>query len=203
MFGHLVISNWHGCYSASLPVCVGACVGCHSPPPVVFQCRLQKLRVSPVASQCGADSTKFLQWHSSVGLFQLSFSRGVPVYPAIIRWVAQWYPSVHWVNQWHSSVHWTSQCTLAQGRGLSTLATGVLVHQYPQSWLNGHYTGPVWYRNTSVIGNNIRKWNYIMVKNKRLKHCAEVRKNALEAVGRCNGMKKATVPWTARNESSV
>ena len=62
------------------------------------------------------DSNKFLQWHSSEGLFQLSFSSGVPVYPASIRWVAQWYPSVHWVNQWHSSgipvytgpasVHW-------------------------------------------------------------------------------------------------
>ena len=74
------------------------------------------VRVSPVASQCGAVSTKFIQWHSSVGLFQLSFSSGVPVYPASIRWVAQWYPSVLWVNQWHSSgipvytgppsVHW-------------------------------------------------------------------------------------------------
>ena len=84
---------------------------------MVFQCRLQKLELLQwVASQCGADSTKFLQWHSSVGLFQLSFSSGVPVYPASIRWVAQWYPSVHWVNQWHSSgirvytgpasVHW-------------------------------------------------------------------------------------------------
>ena len=69
-----------------------------------------------MASQCEADSTKFLQWHSSVGLFQLSFSSGVPVYPASICWVAHWYPSVHWVNQWHSigipvytgqaSVHW-------------------------------------------------------------------------------------------------
>ena len=69
-----------------------------------------------MASQCGAFATKFLQWHSSVGLFQLSFSSDVPVYPASIRWVAQWYPSVHWVNQWHSSgipmytgpvsVHW-------------------------------------------------------------------------------------------------
>ena len=69
-----------------------------------------------MASQCGADSTKFLQWQFSVGLFQLSFSSGVPVYPASIRWVAQWYPSVHWVHQWHSSgilvytgpasVHW-------------------------------------------------------------------------------------------------
>ena len=66
-------------------------------PPVVFQCRLQKL--------------EFLQWHPSVGriqlsfssgipvwgLFQLSFSSGVPVYPASIRWVAQ-----------------VSQCTLGQ-----------------------------------------------------------------------------------------
>ena len=38
------------------------------------------------------------------------------MYPASIRWVAQWYSSVHWINQWHSrdipvhtgpaSVHW-------------------------------------------------------------------------------------------------
>ena len=56
-----------------------------------------------MASQCGPDSTKFLQWHSSVGLFQLSLSSGVPVHPASIRWVTQWYPSVHWANQWHSS----------------------------------------------------------------------------------------------------
>ena len=69
-----------------------------------------------MAPQCGAVSAKFLQWHPSVGLFQLSFSNGVPVYPGSIRWVAQRYPSVHWVNQWHSSsipvytgpasVHW-------------------------------------------------------------------------------------------------
>ena len=38
------------------------------------------VKVSPVASQCGVDSTKFLQWHSSVGLFQLSFSSGDPVW---------------------------------------------------------------------------------------------------------------------------
>ena len=31
MSRHLVISNWHGCYSACLTICVGACVGCHSP----------------------------------------------------------------------------------------------------------------------------------------------------------------------------
>ena len=63
-----------------------------------------------------ADSIKFLQWHSSVGLFQLSFSSGVLMYPASICLVAQWYLSVQWVNQWHSSgtpvytgpasVHW-------------------------------------------------------------------------------------------------
>ena len=79
-----------------------------------------------MTSQCGADSTKFLQWHSSVGLFQLSFSSGVPVYPASIRWVAQWYPSVHWVNQWYSSgipvytgpasVHWLKVRAAANGR---------------------------------------------------------------------------------------
>ena len=28
---HLVISNWYGCYSACLTICVGACVDCHSP----------------------------------------------------------------------------------------------------------------------------------------------------------------------------
>ena len=86
-------------------LCLSICVG-HVWPftvlPVVFQCRLQKL--------------EFVQWHPSVGLFQLSLSSGVPVHPASIRWVTQWYPSVHWVNQWHSSgipvytgptsVHW-------------------------------------------------------------------------------------------------
>ena len=98
---YLVISDWHRCYSAKLYV--PGRVWAVTVPPVVFQYRLQKLRVSPVAPHCGAASTKFLQWHSSVGLFQLSFSSGVLVYPASIRWVAQWYPSVHWVNQWHSS----------------------------------------------------------------------------------------------------
>ena len=76
----------------------------------------RQIGLSDVSVIDWVDSTKFLQWHSSVGLFQLSFSSGVPVYPASIRWVAQWYPSVHWVNQWHSSgipvytgpasVHW-------------------------------------------------------------------------------------------------
>ena len=98
---HLVISSWHGCYFACLTICVGACVGCHSPSSGV-PVWAAKVRVSPVAFQC---------W-----LFQLSFSSGVPVYTASIRWVAQWYPSVHSINQWHSSgipvytgpasVHW-------------------------------------------------------------------------------------------------
>ena len=41
------------------------CVGAVTVPPVVLQCRLQKL--------------DFLQWHPSVGQFQLSFPSGVPV----------------------------------------------------------------------------------------------------------------------------
>ena len=92
-------------------------------PPVVFQCRLQKLEF---LQWRGAVLTKFLQWHSSVGLFQLSFSSGVPVYPASIRWIAQWYPSVGQpvAFQWHSSVHWTSQCTLAEGKGPDIRSTG-------------------------------------------------------------------------------
>ena len=45
-------------------MCQGLCG--LSVPPVVFQCRLQKL--------------EFLQWHPSVGLFQLSFSSGIPVW---------------------------------------------------------------------------------------------------------------------------
>ena len=35
-------------------------------PPMVFQCRLQKL--------------EFLQWHPSVGRIQLTFSSGIPVW---------------------------------------------------------------------------------------------------------------------------
>ena len=112
---HLVISNWHMCYSICLTICAGVCVGCYSPSSGV-PVKAAKVRVSLVASQCGAVLTKFLHWHFSVGLFQLSFSSGVPVYPASNGCVAQWYPSVHWVNQWHSSgipvytgpasVHW-------------------------------------------------------------------------------------------------
>ena len=89
-------------------------------PPVVFQCRLQKL--------------EFLQWHPSVGRIQLSFSSGIPVW-GCFNYVFQWCSSVpckyslggpvvsqctlgHAVAfQWHSTVHWTSQCTLAQGKG--------------------------------------------------------------------------------------
>ena len=62
---HLVISNWRGCYSACLTICVGR-VWAVTDLPVVFQCRLQKL--------------EFLQWHPSVGWIQLSFSSGIPVW---------------------------------------------------------------------------------------------------------------------------
>ena len=79
-------------------------------PPVVFQCRLQKL--------------EFFQWHPSVGRIQLSFSSGVPVYPASIRWVAQRCPSVHWVNQWHSSD--------IQGKGGVTMK--IICVRHVQSW---------------------------------------------------------------------
>ena len=61
---HPVILNWHGCYSAYLYV-LGR-VWAVTVPPVVFQCRLQKL--------------EFLQWHTSVGPLQLSFSSGIPVW---------------------------------------------------------------------------------------------------------------------------
>ena len=105
MSRHLVISNWHWCYSACLTLCGGACVGCHSPP-VVFQYRLQKL-VSQVAFQCGTVSTKFFQWCSSV---PCKYSLGGPV-------VFQCTLGQPVAFQWHSSVHWTSQCTLAQGKG--------------------------------------------------------------------------------------
>ena len=89
-------------------------------PPVVFQCRLQKL--------------EFLQWHHSVGRIQLSFSSGIPVWAVSTKFF-QWCSSVYckyslggpmvsqctlgqpMAFQWHSSVHWTSQYTLAQGKG--------------------------------------------------------------------------------------
>ena len=44
--------------------------------PVVFQSRLHQ----------------FLQWHSNVEQFQLSFPSGVPIYRASIRWVAHGVP---------------------------------------------------------------------------------------------------------------
>ena len=88
-------------------------------PPVVFQCRLQKL--------------EFLQWHPSVGRIQLSFSSGIPVWAVSTKFF-QWCSSVPCkyslgcpvvslctlgqpvAFQWHSSVHWTKHCTLAQGK---------------------------------------------------------------------------------------
>ena len=53
-----------------------------------------------VSSQCGADSSKFLQWHSSVGLFQLSFSSGVPVYTGSTSGIPVYTgpASVHWLR---------------------------------------------------------------------------------------------------------
>ena len=89
-------------------------------PPVVFQCRLQKL--------------EFLQWHPGVGRNQLSFSSGFPVwgcfnyvFPMVFQCTLQYSLGGPVVSQctlgqpvafqWHSSVHWTSQCTLAQGKG--------------------------------------------------------------------------------------
>ena len=103
---HLVISNWHGCYSACLTICVGACVGCHGPSSGV-PVWAAKVRVSPVASQCGAVSTKFFQLCSSV---PCKYSLGGPV-------VSQCTLDQPVAFQWHSSVHCTSQCTLAQGKG--------------------------------------------------------------------------------------
>ena len=85
MSRHLATSNWRGCYSACLTICVGVCVGCHRPP-VVFQCRLQKL--------------EFLQWHPSMGLFQLSFSSGIPVYTGSTSGIPVYTgpASVHWLR---------------------------------------------------------------------------------------------------------
>ena len=102
-------------------------------PPVVFQCRLQNL--------------EFLQWHSSVGLFQLSFSSGVPVYPASIWLVAQWYPSVHWVNQWHSnsipvytgpaSVHWLRVRVISIAHGTTRIhAIPIWSDSIAVPWIN-------------------------------------------------------------------
>ena len=64
-----------------------------------------------------ADSTKFLQWHSSVGLFQLSF------FPVVFQCTL----GQPVAFQWHSSVHWTSQCTLAQGKGWYKCANAWIV----------------------------------------------------------------------------
>ena len=120
----------------------------------------KSVRVSPVASQCGAVSNKFLQWHSSVGLFQLSFSSGVLVYPASIRWVAHWYPSAQRVNQWHSSVHWTSQCTLAQGKGYVN-RRGLVNNMIFSNYLNAFSVAMflcLWCKQNMVKNNNHWGW---------------------------------------------
>ena len=68
-----------------LTVCAWVYVDCYSPP-VVFQYRLQW--------------SEFLQWHSSVGQFRLSFSSGVPGYPGVFAGLSSGIPVY---NQWHSS----------------------------------------------------------------------------------------------------
>ena len=68
---HLVISTWHGCYSAQLnvPECV-----CGVTVPQWCSAQTAIVRVSPVAFQLGSVSIKF-------------FSSGVPVYHAVFaRW---------------------------------------------------------------------------------------------------------------------
>ena len=93
---HLVISNWHGCYSPCLTICVGACVGCHSLSSGV-PVQAAKVRVSPVAFQCG--------------LFQLSFSSGIPVYPAIS---AGWPSGIPVYTGSTSGIPVAFQCSLDQ-----------------------------------------------------------------------------------------
>ena len=84
------------------------------------------------------------------GLFQLSFSSGVAVYPASFRWVAQWYPSVHWVNQWHSS--------------------GIPVYTGPASvhWLRvrGDITDPLDKHGLTLISAWIRNYTHSKMKDK-------------------------------------
>ena len=83
-----------------------------------------------MASQCGAASTKFLQWCFSVGENCQSFSSVIPVWDSFRWWssvpcrCSLGRPVVSHCTlgqpvafQWHSSVHWTSQCTLAKGKG--------------------------------------------------------------------------------------
>ena len=123
-------------------------------PPVVFQCRLQKL--------------EFLQWHSSVGLFQLSFSFGVPVYPASIHLTAQWYPSVHWVNQWHSSgiplytgpasVHWL--------RVRDDILLSIWCIYSSDSSLIARFMGPTWGpsgADRTQVGPMLAPWTWLSV----------------------------------------
>ena len=86
---HLVISNWHGCYSANL--FLPGCYRAVTVPPSLQWC-----------SSAGCNSQSFSNG-IPVGQFQLSFSSGVPVYLGSACRVAQRYPSIHWVNQWHSN----------------------------------------------------------------------------------------------------
>ena len=126
-------------------------------PPVVLQCRLQKLEFfqwqpsvgrfqlsfsSSIPVWCGFNLVSPVTFQC--GLFQLSFSNGVPVYPASILWVAQWYPSVHWINQryssgipvytWPASVHWLWV------RGLFANALCNTLVQYPVALMRIEWT---------------------------------------------------------------
>ena len=65
------------------------------------------VKFSPVAFQCGAVSTTFVQWCSSI---PCKYSLGRPV---VSQCTLGW--SV--VFQRNSCVHWASQCTMAQGTG--------------------------------------------------------------------------------------
>ena len=58
-------------------------------------------------------------------------------------------------NTWVCTQHCGYWCPGAKAPG----------HQYPQCWLNINCFGEVSYRNITVKGNYIRKWNYIWKKN--------------------------------------
>ena len=95
-----------------------------------------------MAFQCGAVSTKFFQWYSSV---PCKYSLGSPV-------VSQCTLGQPVAFQWHSSVHWTSQCTLAQGKG-PCKQLGVWASHRDESGFASpiHMTAGLWYCHEEVI----------------------------------------------------
>ena len=101
--------------------CLSVCGLLQSPSSVPV--KAAKVSVSPVASQCGAVSTTFAQWCSSVGENCQRFSSGIPmwgsfkyVFPVVFKCTL----GQPVAFKWHSSVHWASQCTLSQGKGSET-----------------------------------------------------------------------------------